>query len=85
MKIVVFGSMPGLLPPHSSCTMIAAADGASCVADRYLKIQKNSLPAVPRRGPVTGVIHRENDVHGSGVNQIDSSFVSAQPHYSYLK
>ncbi len=26
------------------------------VADRRLKIQKNSLPAVPRRGPEAGVL-----------------------------
>ena len=36
------------------------------------KIQKNSLPAVPRRGHDAGVLRREDDFHGSGVNRIDS-------------
>jgi len=36
------------------------------------KIQKNSLPGVPRRGPEAGVLRREDDFHASGVNRIDS-------------
>jgi len=36
-------------------TMNAAApDGASCAADRWQKFKKNSLPAVPWRGPEAG-------------------------------
>jgi len=65
--------MRGLLSVDPSGTMnAAAADGASCAADRWLKIQKNSLPAVPRRGPEAEVIRIEDNFHGSGVNRNDS-------------
>ena len=37
-------------------------------ADRWL--QKNSLPAVPRRGPDAGVHRQWYDFHGSGVSWI---------------
>jgi len=41
MKIVVFRYDAALLPFYPSVTRIAAApDGASCAADRWLKIQK---------------------------------------------
>jgi hypothetical protein len=36
------------------------------------KIQKNSLPGVPRKGPEAGVRRRENNFHGSGLSRIDS-------------
>ena len=32
------------------------------------KIQKNSLPGVPMRGPEMGFLCREHDFHGTGVD-----------------
>ena len=32
------------------------------------RVKNTPLPAVPRIGPETGVIHREHYFHGSGVN-----------------
>ena len=48
----------GLLPLSSSYTMIVAApDGAPLRRIDNSQLKKNSLPAVPRRGPEAGVHH----------------------------
>jgi hypothetical protein len=61
--------IPGSLPLYPSGTMIAAApDGSPPWWIGDYKFKKNSLPAVPRRGPEAGILRREDDSHGSGVN-----------------
>ena len=44
----------------------------SLAAGSVTKIQKNSLPAVPRRGPEAEVSRRDDDFCGSGMNRNDS-------------
>ena len=44
----------------------------SLAAGSVIKIQKNSLPAVPRRGPEAEVSRRDDDFCGSGVIRTDS-------------
>ena len=41
-------------------------------ADRWLKIQKNSISVLSRGGPDAGVLLVEDGFHGLGVNWIDS-------------
>ena len=61
--------MRGLLPLYPSGTMIAAApDGSPPWRIGDYKFKKNSLPAVPRRGPEAGVLRRYYNFPGSGVN-----------------
>jgi hypothetical protein len=73
LKIVVFRLMQWLLPIYPSGTMIAAPPRRDApAADRWLKFNKNSLPAVPRKGPETGVSRILYDFHGAGVNPIGS-------------
>jgi hypothetical protein len=76
--------MQGLLPLYPSCTMVAAAPGgAPPAADRRLKF-KNSLPAVPRRGPEAGVLCIEDNFHGTDVNRIASClFQQSTRNYCY--
>ena len=73
MKIVVFRYYVGIVTTlsiwYGECRYPRRG---SPVADRWLKIQKNSQPAVPRRGLEAGFIRIADDFHGSGVNQIDS-------------
>jgi hypothetical protein len=43
--------------------------------------KKNSLPAVPRRGPEAVVLRGEYDFHGSGVNRIYSYLFLQSPFF----
>ena len=63
--------MQRLLPLYPSCTMIAAAPEGR-PRGRPVTKQKNSLPAVPRRGFEAEALRIEDDFHGSGVDRIDS-------------
>ncbi len=64
--------MRGLLPLYKSGTMITVAPDGAPPRRIVTKIQKNSLPAVPRRGHEAVVLRRENNFHGSGVSRINS-------------
>jgi hypothetical protein len=62
MIIVVFRYDAGNVTPLST----SYDDGLhprrfTPAADRGLTIQKNSLPAVPRRGPEAGILRMEDD------------------------
>ena len=62
-----------LLPLYPLDVMNAAApEGVSLCGGEVTKIQKNFLPAVPRRGPEAEVPRREDDFRGLSVNRIDS-------------
>jgi hypothetical protein len=65
--------MRGLLPLSPLVTMNAAApDGVPPRRIGDKKFNKNSLPAVPLRGPEEEVLRIENDFFSSGVNSIGS-------------
>jgi hypothetical protein len=69
MKIVVFSYDAGIVTPlsvrYDDCRRPRRG---FLYGGSLTKIKKNSLPAVPRRGPEAGVLRREDDFHGSGVN-----------------
>ena len=71
MKIVVFEYDVEIVTTLSiSYDVCRRPRRGAPAADRWL--QKNSLPAVPRRGPEVGFLHIKDDFHGLGVNRIDS-------------
>ena len=70
--------MLGLFPLYPSGTMnTATPDGASLWRIEDKKFKKNSLEAVPRRGPEAVVHRREYDFHGSGVNSSSCPFLQS--------
>jgi len=72
VKIVVFSYDGGLLPFYPLVTMIIAAPDGVPPRRTGNKNSKKTLPAVPLRGPEAGVLRIQEDVHGPGVNRIDS-------------
>jgi hypothetical protein len=71
--------MLGLFPLYPSGTMnTATPDWASLWRIEDKKFKKNSLEAVPRRGPEAVVHRRDYDFHGSGVNSRSCPFLQSQ-------
>ena len=71
MKIVVFTNDAGIVSLSPLDTIwFRRPRRVAPAADQLLTIQKNTMPAVPRRGFEAEVHHGADDFHGSGANCI---------------